>query len=334
MQRNRNILKISIPHNLKIRGMNNLNPVNYEKVGRERIKQEQQKNQISDCSKFNFQFNEFTNKIDLTKIKKEETLWVLGTGYGLSLLPKNLLQMLNTKPTLAFHNSFPHIKTMYGITPTYWTWLDPSAAIEGLKFLSKNVNVKTTPIIHKGLVGNGINFKKYFGNTSCNLKEYYDLLKSINHHIPFYIPNSTSIKALSWVDKEFVINNPHKRNDFGFVVGSTFTNSKINDNKHNKIEDGMSMVENKLSSFILPLAHYLGFKRIIYVGFEGTGPRFFDMNNLKIGAGRPGYDDGLQNWSKWSKKLEIEIFSLIPSDKSKTTKFFNYITLDEALKKY
>jgi hypothetical protein len=94
------------------------------------------------------------------------------------------------------------------------------------------------------------------------------------------------------------------------------------------------MTENKLSSYIIPLAVYLGFKRIIYVGFEGTGPRFFDMNNLKIGAGRPGYDEGLENWSKWSKEMNIEIYSLIPETHSNTTKFFNYISLNEALKKY
>lgn len=337
MQRNRNILRISIPSNVKIKGMNNLNPVNYEKIGKDKRKEEakNKSNTVRDCSLYNFSASEFTNKIlhDKIKNKKDNTLWVLGTGYGLTLLPKDLLKELNSKTTLAFHNSFPHIKSMYGITPTYWTWLDPSAAMEGLRYVSKNRDVKTVPIIHKGLTGNGVTFKKYFGNTLCNLKEYYDLLKSINHNTPFYIPNSTSIKALTEKDKESVIKNPKNRNDYGFVVGSTYVSNKIK-GTNTKVENGMVMTENKLSSFIIPLAYYLGFERIIYVGFEGTGPRFFDMNNLKIGAGRPGYDDGLKNWSNWSKELNIEIFSLIPSDKSKTTNFFNYITLNEALKKY
>jgi hypothetical protein len=330
MQRNRNVRKITLPKNLTIKGMNNLNRVNYEKLNTN-------KNLIKtprvDCSSFTFNFTEFSNKINL-KNNKDETLWVLGTGYGLTLLPKELLKELNNRSTLAFHNAFPNLTTMYGINPTYWTWLDPSAAMEGLNFLEKNKNTKIIPILHQGLIGNGVNFKKYFGNTLCNLKQYYDLLLKINVYIPFNLPKSTSIKALSWKEKEYVIKNPTHRNDFGFVVGSTYNPLSKNDEKNSKIENGMYMTENKLSSYIIPLAVYLGFKRIIYVGFEGTGPRFFDMNNLKIGAGRPGYDEGLENWSKWSKEMNIEIYSLIPETHSKTTKFFNYITLNEALKKY
>ncbi len=281
---------------------------------------------------YKFTFSSFEN---LTNIKRTaDSLWVLGTGYGITKLPKSAIQKLNNKTTLAFHNTFPHITTMYGIHPTYWSWLDPSAAIQGLKYIKDNSKHKTTPIIHQGLVGDGVNFRKYFGNSLCDFYEYYDLLKSINKHTPFCIPKSTSIKALSWNDKELVMNNPNKRTSFGFVVGSSYNSSKIDSNKHHKFESGMYMTENKLSSFVIPLAHFLGFKNIIYLGFEGTGPRFFEMKNGKIGAGRPGYNEGMENWSKWSKTLGINIISVIPEKFSKTTKYFTYTEINEALERY
>lgn len=280
---------------------------------------------------YKFTFSPFDN---LTNIeRKTDSLWVLGTGYGITKLPKNAIQKLNNKTTLVFHNTFPHITKMYGINPTYWTWLDPSAAMEGLQYL-KNSTQQITPIIHQGLIGDGVNFRKYFGNSLCNFYDYHNLLKNINTRIPFYIPKSTSIKALSWRDKELVMNNPTKRTSFGFVAGSSYNSSKQNSNRHHKFEGGMYMTENKLSSFILPLAHFLGFKNIIYLGFEGTGPRFFEMKNGKIGAGRPGYNEGMENWSKWSKTLGINIISVIPEKFSKTTKYFTYTEINEALERY
>jgi len=280
---------------------------------------------------YKFTFSSFEN---LTNIKRNtDSLWVLGTGYGITKLPKNAIQRLNNKTTLAFHNTFPHITKMYGINPTYWTWLDPSAAMEGLQYL-KNSTQQIIPIIHQGLVGDGVNFRKYFGNSLCNFYDYHNLLKNINTRIPFYIPKSTSIKALSWENKELIMKDPTKRTSFGFVVGSSYNSSRIDLPKHHKLESGMYMTENKLSSFILPLAHFLGFRNIIYVGFEGTGPRFFDIKNTSIGAGRPGYDEGMKNWSKWSKTLGINIISVIPENFSKTTKYFTYTEINEALERY
>jgi len=280
---------------------------------------------------YKFTFSAFDNLTDIER--KTDSLWVLGTGYGITKLPKNAIQKLNNKTTLAFHNTFPHITTMHKIHPTYWSWLDPSAAMEGLQYLKNNAQ-QIIPIIHQGLVGDGVNFRKYFGNSLCNFYDYHNLLKNINTHTPFYIPKSTSIKALSWANKELVMNNPTKRTSFGFVVGSSYNSSKIDSNRHHKFESGMYMTENKLSSFIFPLAHFLGFKNIIYLGFEGTGPRFFQMNNNKIGAGRPGYNEGIENWSKWSKTLGINIISVISEKFSKTAKYFTYTEINEALERY
>lgn len=272
---------------------------------------------------------------DLKQKCHKKSLWVVGTGYGLTLLDKSLVKEINKKQTLAFHNSFPHC-VKFGINPTYWTWLDPSAAMPGLAVLNKTQPEKAPiPLVHPGLAGDGKTFRMYFGNTLCNFKDYHEQLVRVSQKYPICLLKGTSMKALPSAEAMRVYNNPIERVNHGFLVCSAYVGpNKRDDARHAKLENGMYMTENKFSSYILPLAHYLGFSNVIYVGFEGTGPRFFEMKNKRIGAGRSGYEMGMENWSRWHKELGINIYSLIPNGKSNTTKYFRYIKLEDALERF
>lgn len=321
-------------------------PANAKQLGKNRIMGVRATNRArkyhkpSLVEKYKFNPKNYSLTIHEDSIKENcinKSLWVIGTGYGLTLLDKKLVSQINQKITLAFHNSYPHC-TKFGINPTYWTWLDPSAAMPGLNILKKQKKEKAPiPLIHRGLTGDGLNFRKYFGNTLVQYEEYHNSLVKVSEHYPICILPGTSLKALPFTDAKTAYENPEKRTKHGVLVGSAYDykSGKVRTgDKHAKVENGMFMTENKFSSYIIPLAHYLGFNNIIYVGFEGIGPRFFAMNNTRIGAGRPGYDLGMQNWSKWAKSLGIKIYSLIPNGKSRTTKYFNYIKLEEALKRF
>ena len=242
-------------------------PVNADQLAKRRIKGVRRHNSPRRhqnphlVEKYKFNSKNYALTIHKDSIKencKNKSLWVIGTGYGLTLLDKKLVGKINDKITLTFHNSYPHC-TKFGINPTYWTWLDPSAAMPGLNLLNRDKKEKAPiPLVHHALTGNGLDFRKYFGNTLVQYEEYHNSLVRLSQSYPICILPGTSLKALPFSEAKMVYENPKERTNYGVLVGSAYhhkSGKTGTGDKHAKVENGMYMTENKFSSYIIPLAH-------------------------------------------------------------------------------
>ena len=167
--------------------------------------------------RYSFKPRKYPLTVSPEDVKKKcfsKALWVIGTGYGITLLDKNLVKQINNKITLTFHNSYPHCQ-QFGINPTYWTWLDPSAAMPGLMKLNEAKHQNPPiPLVHPGLAGNGKAFRKYFGNTLCPFDRYHNHLVGAASRYPICVLPGTSLKALPNHEAKKVYETPKDRTKY------------------------------------------------------------------------------------------------------------------------
>jgi len=208
---------------------------------------------------------------------------VLGTGHSVA---HNTQSIKGTdKKILAFHEAFPYCHSMYDIIPDYWTWLDPNAAVKGMKYLlaSKDERLKKMKILVPSFVTDSFaHFRMYMGTTPLGRQpggwdEYLNLL--------YAMENIQSIEATTMKYKKLVGQKP------GLMFGTfEFDSESV---VGTRFKWGL---ENKLTSAVLPVcAWFLNTKNIYILGFDFIGPRFFSEDD------RHPWSDSTQ------KKIEAQI---------------------------
>ena len=274
-------------------------------------------------------------------------LWAIGPGESTLHYKKSLEQLSGSEAqTLAFQSVFPWGYKFYDIIPTYWTWLDPNAAIEGLEFLDHLVDtapnydaLQKMHILIPHFLADTYETFRLFSGTSA-LKEtkwntYQRLIEDVARKgFRVDILEATTVKYLQTVrgpyaatedycDKNF---NQRFTGNFSLVCGTAAFDSETVYDMHYKWG-----LENKVSSAIFPIAQYLGTKELYIMGFDFVGKRFYDYGtdpeNWAAQTGQQNYVAGrhaaanteqlavalgyVQKWIDTTELHQMEIYSVI-----------------------
>jgi hypothetical protein len=261
-------------------------------------------------------------------------IWFIGTGASCARYSK-YVKMLGERRTMVLHRAYPHCVKHFGFHPTYWTWLDPDAAMDGLNYLMKLKKVPKTKILllHPQLESKTRHeFIRTTGTSVLSRNDpdwnnYIKLLKKVE-------AKGTRVKRVKAMPLKQLIGEKGKyqelfnntddiKNRFNgeqIVVGSGYEKGKK-----------APLLESKLTSTMLPLAIELGYKRIFIVGFDYQGGRFYRPKHL-IKQNPNYHEDLLLKWKKWGQQSGFEIFSVVEDSFTKTNKYIDYIPIKKAIK--
>jgi len=274
-------------------------------------------------------------------------MWVIGPGES-CLVYRNEMERLQERETFAFHNSFPHCVNYLGITPTYWSWFDPGASINGLKYLVDEgrhlSGIKINLPGPMSFVNSRWDFLRHAGNNWATQSDshwsfYRNTLETLKdkHEITefpavttYYLFNNR--EEIGWESREQIqslIENPEKRfvHDKMILGSCLIDDGPRCDPSVDKYDwDGS---ENKISMSIMPMLQQMGVRNVFIVGFDGFGARFYNR-----------YDDNgpskqtmkyMQRWNEWTSITGMKIYSVVEDKYTYLNKYVDYIPFEHAL---
>lgn len=228
-------------------------------------------------------------------------LLIIGPGEGAKYVDfESFFNSLEEMPKVMAFQSYPEVSDL-NVFPKYVTWSDPNAALKIAPYLSNKLKILVPEFMRHDYA----TFRMYCGTTplarTTNGWSDYQTFLGYAGHIP--IPGTTtkylsqnpySEKALRGkdylgVDAEtrFNLDKP--------VFGSVYYDSEqVVGTKY------IWGLESKLSSYALPMAHYLGYENVYVCGFGMKGGRFFDTEKTRM-----PFNDETQDESRHDIPLAI-----------------------------
>lgn len=225
---------------------------------------------------------------------------------------------------LGMHRVFPHID----IDLDYWTWADPDASIEGLK-LYKGPEGSFPKVILPSYLINISSFSTNAGTSPIIKQSKNSLLYDTNieklkeNGKVEIIPNSKNTRILPKTHKIFT--NPVER----FKGDAYYFGTVPFDGRHSESKWAR---ENKFTSLILPICHYLKATEVYCIGFDnrGTGikrkiPQSHNNPNI-IKEYLSKYLKWLEDWKEFHN---INIYSITPDRFSPNNTVMDYRSVED-----
>lgn len=271
------------------------------------------------------------NKIDFTNSV------VFGTGYSVRNFFDSEKKIKKGTTSVCFQASFPNIIKEFSFFPDVWMWSDPHGALDGLRYIfesekiKKNYNEKNklTILIPEPLDSTykqNREYSNYFGSSpvwrNMNLfYEYYGLLdllknqKNLNFKtFPTYTQKQMITKPEETKECTMANEEPEKRFSLSKPILGSFEYESDNSYLH------IWGRENKVTSFVFPVMHYLGCKKLGVAGFDFGGSRFFNQNVMhpfQTGNFNDPIYKIVNIWvKKWQKYHKMDIYSLVEKGES------------------
>ena len=301
---------------------------------------------------------------------KCEDLWVLGSGESILRYAESV-KKLNSKDTIVLQRCFPHIYTMYDIIPTYWTWADPTGAMEGFEFLNsmRDSDLKKfkdmTIILPEYVAAPYQDFRCYAGTTPMGRVQhgwgaYQYYLEDVQRRgikvmilpatstkrLQLFPDTELSLKGKDWLGGDFEERFKNEK----VIIGSTPFDSE------SVIGDQYKWgLENKLSSFMLPIADKLGAKNVYILGFDCVGGRFYEVSGISAyslyhrehimnsGDRHPWNDESqkksmteipldiMRKWLEWKPSHKMNIYNVVEDEFTALNNVFEYKEFEQAL---
>ena len=272
----------------------------------------------------------FITKGRLTVKSIPKRILALGPGESINTLVNKKMDLDDSILVIAMHNVFPKI-TEIGNRVDYWTWGDPHAVGTALAEYEKLKPGKRPKIIIPYWMMSLIAFTKNAGTTpmvranSETKNLYHRVLESIEGtNELIIIKNAVTTKLIPGTHDIF--KNPQNRFNGEFC----YFNSAPFDSVHS---ESNWTSENKFTSLILPICHYLGADEVYSLGFDNKGR---GINPTRTGVAP--FNDKIKSkynlWTKtWQPHHKMKIFNLSPEKFSPNHTFMETVSIDAILKK-
>jgi len=279
-------------------------------------------------------------------------LWLLGSSESLL---KYDISKLEGKTTMAMQKVFPYVYTSFGVIPEYWTWADPWSSLSGMNYLKeatdknfeKFKNLKI--LLPNFLCDTYATFREHCGTTPlgripAGWSTYKRLLKDIQDRgIQIVEFKATSTKYLykspdcdpAVMSEKWTSSAPTQRfTSDNVIIGSCEFDSESVIGSQFKWG-----LENKLSSYMFPVANFLGAKNVFILGFDCVGGRFYEIDGStkeESGTRHPWNDesqdgniehiplDMMRKWLTWEPSHGMQIFNVVEDEYTILNKVFEH----------
>lgn len=272
----------------------------------------------------------FVSKGGLVVTSKIKKVLALGPGESINGFIAGKVPVEDDILVLGMHHVFPRI-TQSGNRVDFWTWGDPHAAIAGLVEYRKLKPGKRPKIILPYWMLDLPTFLKHSGTTpltrsSAGDREMYqDVLNSIKGtNELILIENAVTTKLLP--TNHEIFKNPESR----FNGKHTYFNSAPFDNVHS---GSNWTTENKFTSLILPICHYLGATEVYNLGFDNRG-KGYNPNRSEPAPFNDRFKAKYTLWTDtWKEYHKMKIYNLSPAKYSPNHTFMETLSIESILKK-
>lgn len=276
-------------------------------------------------------------------------LALLGPGESVSRRIHQIVHMENMN-TVALHRVFPHVYTLHKHLPNYWTWADPDAATDGLLYLLENHKQdpalkKMKIVIPHYVCGTYEEFRKFAGTTPLGRDmrlwdQYSQMLNQVRGFMDVDIFEAVTTKNISmypFSNRDY-LGDIHGNEAFWrfthpdkVVLGTVQYDSERVIGTLNKWG-----LENKVSSFMFPVAFYLQAQNVYCLGFDFIGARFFDTTKTRHawGTETTRLNESIKfslslvdKWKKWSDIHGMTLHCCSPESESLLSVSLPYVEI-------
>lgn len=253
-----------------------------------------------------------------------------------------------------------------GIEPDYWFFVDPTSALDTLKFINNTytsdskLKTKLLTIHHKEgtHIGDIGTLNKYFAGDTVRLpleywREFWENLQEAREKIEEVEDlKYASIKSINQNPEEFPelktlgkdSRQPHLRfdNSEGVIIfgnsgyppaAEPFLRKIFSQGRAypyvNKEKYGfMHMTENKMTMVALPVCAFLQVENLYVIGFDGIGGRWDDpSNNAGVFEDSSFQEFYLKEWLEWRKYTNMNIYSIVEDKYTILNKVIEYVPI-------
>lgn len=272
----------------------------------------------------------FITKGDLIVKPKIKRFLALGPGESIHTFVNKKMDLDDSVYVIAMHNVFPTISQI-GNRVDYWTWGDPHAVATAIGDYEKLKRGKRPKIIIPKWMMTVDAFVKSSGTTPMSRESgetknlYHRVLESIKGTDELIlIENAVTTKSIP--KNHDIFQNPKNRFNGEF----TYFNSAPFDSV---CSDSNWTSENKFTSLILPICHYLGAEEVYCLGFDNKGR---GINPTR--KGNAPFNDKIKSkynlWTtSWQPHHKMKIFNLSPPKYSPNHSFMETVSIESLLKK-
>ena len=220
----------------------------------------------------------------------------IGTGQSTQRIVKANLNLKEDIITFALHRAVPYLLLNSNLKVDYWTWFDPDAAMEGLRYYDScnNKNFPTVIIpdwlVEVGDMKNNIGGTPFFHNKK-NIELYKKVLNKLDKDNKLIILDKV-ISTKRFTDKNRVFLNP---------------NLRFKDNIYFGTDIGLN--ENKFTMVILPICHfYFNATEVYTLGFDNKGKSIGSTTSFPSSKTAPHLSK-LKTWRDWEDLHGMKLFS-------------------------
>ena len=289
--------------------------------------------------------NSFTKKElkSSSLIDTSEPIWILGPSADLNKYKDFIINNLQDKNTFAIGHVFPDIVLNWSFIPNFFSWHDPHQTQKTQRYFNqiqnklKDSSKKSTAVVSDFVK----NFNSFPASSDYgkNKNEWAGYEKFQDALIDFDFTDIIYAKAIymqwiNWGHRGHEINmeltdklcfDPNYR--FNEYELTTFGTRKqylpIKQDPRN------CQLENFLTHTALPILHFMGFKQIFILGFDGQPKKSYPWGRPKINPLHAQFC-GLEKWIEWKPFHNMNFINL--QSETPLTKMLKTITPEQSLK--
>lgn len=253
----------------------------------------------------------------------------IGPGQSTIELGHKLVNLDKSIITLGLHRVYPYLKEEFNIDIDYWTWGDPEAIGRGIDYIEANPQTNIPKMIVPWWYRNIDDFSKMIGTSTLNnhpkrIEQYHNFLNEYSDKV-HYIENAYASRYLTENNQLSLISNPEERFNNNKVILGTVPF----DGKHSESNWAQ---ENKFTTAILPISHYLKASEVYCLGFDNRGGRI--DSHVPQSHNKPSiiknYMSKLQPWvNEWVGYHNMSIYSVTPDKYTPNNQILKYKPLEE-----
>lgn len=240
-----------------------------------------------------------------------------GTGNSLQDFTKQNSVLKDDIVTFALHRAVPYVLQNSTHKVDYWTWFDPNAAIDGLKYYNQTKATDFPTIIIPDWLLTAESAKpniggSFFFSNKEDIKLYEATLSELQH--------KGKVIALNNIISTKLFKKGHE----------AFTNPSIRFKDKIYYGTDWGLDENKFTLTVLPLCHYLKATEVYSLGFDNQG---ININKMPIHSSKTKpHLDKLKTWSEWEHLHGMKIYSCAEDRYTPNNKIITYKPIKELCK--
>lgn len=260
---------------------------------------------------------------------------VIGPATSAEHYSKLDLELETNIKLIGMHRVFPYLRDSLRVELDYWTWSDPDAAIDGLRIYMSATEDELTAL--PTIILPYYQRKLELFNVNCGTSPLYSNAHRLSEREFYeksleYLSNKGKVKWIENAINTKIISKDHlifSDPSVRFNGKNTYFGTVPFDGRNSNSQWAR---ENKFTSYMLPMCHYLGATHVFCLGFDNVGTGI--KRTVPQSANNPRIiSDYLSKFTKWTHDWvghhKMDIYSVVDDKFTPNNLVMNYLPINE-----